>query len=319
MDDGAREPDPSQQDLPTSDRVDAEETLSPDRLRRIFVRAQMTEFVAEPFVVARAEGVHYWDVHGKKYLDALSGIYVAALGHSNTRVADAVKRQMDVLKLSTPMHGTNPMSIRLAHRLADIAPGDLNAVKLCSGGAEATETAIAIARQYHKLRGNATKYKIVSRYESWHGSTLGSLSASGLASRKTGTEPMAAGFAHVFPPTCYRCPFGKSYPVCGLTCATLIEDVIGLEGPETVAAIIGDVRGRGLFLGVEFVRDPVTKEPFNEPVGILIGKRALELGMLTRYDRHWLAIGPPLIITDDHADEIIAILDQSIRDVLAVV
>ena len=226
------------QDLPTSDLVDAQQTLSADYLHQIFVRAQMTDFVAEPFVVARAQGVHYWDVSGKKYLDALAGIYVAALGHSNKRVIDAVKRQMDVLNVSPPVHGTNSMSIRLANKLAEIAPGDLNAVKLCSGGSESTETAIAIARQYHKLRGNATKYKIISRYHSWHGSTLAALSASGVTARKIGTEPMAAGFVHVFPPTCYRCPFGKSYPSCDITCATLIEDVIEQEGPETVAAIV---------------------------------------------------------------------------------
>ena len=147
--------------LPTSDLVDPQQTTDPDYLRQVFVRAQMTEFTAEPFVVARAEGVYYWDVNGKRYLDALSGIYVTALGHSNQRVIDAVKRQMDVLNLSPPMHGTNPLAIRLANKLADLAPGDLNAVKFCPGGSESMETAITIARQYHKLRGAATKYKIV--------------------------------------------------------------------------------------------------------------------------------------------------------------
>ena len=454
-----------QEELPTSDLVDPLQTIDPDYLRQVFVRAQMTEFSANPFVMARAEGVHYWDVNGKRYLDALSGIYVAALGHGNRRVIDAVKRQMDVMTLSPPMHGTNPLAIRLANKLVEIAPGDLNAVKLCSGGSESTETAITIARQYHKLRGNAAKYKVLSRYHAWHGSTLGSLSASGVAARRVGTEPLAGGFVKVFPPTCYRCPFGKEYPSCDITCATLIEDVIQLEGPETVAAImvepightggiidppdeylpilreicdrhdvllifdeiitgigrtgemfaantfgvvpdmlcagkalasgyaqimavlmrqnvaetfwgdptknpgliaghtqegsppacaaalatlaeiekrdlcanarrvgerlldgleglrrhgiIGDIRGRGLFYGIEFVRDLESKQQFDGAIGTRIGKRALELGMLTRYDQHWLAIGPPLIITDDHADQIVAILDQSIADVLA--
>ena len=177
MSDKYNTPDPGQQDMPTSDQVDVPQMLSADYLRQIFVRAQMSDYVAEPFVMARAQGVHYWDVHGKKYLDALSGIYVTALGHSNTRVIEAVKRQMNVLNLSPPMHGTNSMAIRLANKLVDIAPGDLNAVKLCSGGSESTETAIAIARQYHKRQGDATRYKIISRYQSWHGSTLGALSA----------------------------------------------------------------------------------------------------------------------------------------------
>ena len=183
-------------DLPTSDQIDPVHSTTEDPLRQIFVRSQMTDFVQNPFVVAKADGVHYWDVNGKKILDGLSGIYVANLGHNNRRVIDAVKRQMDVMNFSPPMHGTNPLSIRLANKLAEVAPGDLDAVKLASGGSESTETAIAIARQYHKLRGNATKFKIVSRYQSWHGATLGALSASGLASRRSYTEPLAAGFVH---------------------------------------------------------------------------------------------------------------------------
>ena len=118
------------------------------------------------------------------------------------------------------------------------APGDLSTVKFQCGGAEVVEAAIKLARQYHKLTGSPGKYKIISRYQSWHGSTLGALSASGLKSRKTVNEPMAPGFIHVFPPTCYRCPFGKTYPDCGITCATIVEDVIGMEDPATVAAIL---------------------------------------------------------------------------------
>ena len=101
-----------------------------------------------------------------------------------------------------------------------------------------TEAAIKLARQYHRLTGNPGKYKIISRYMSWHGSTLGSLSASGLKGRKTVNEPLAPGFLHVFPPTCYRCPFGKTYPDCDITCATLISDVIEMEDPDTVAAVM---------------------------------------------------------------------------------
>jgi adenosylmethionine-8-amino-7-oxononanoate aminotransferase len=456
-----------QSELPTSDLIEPEQSVGERHLRQIFVRSQMTDFVKDPFVVARADGVHYWDVHGKKYLDALSGIYVASVGHNNRRVIDAVKRQMDVLNFSPPMHGTNPLSIRLANKLVEAAPGDLSAVKLASGGSESTETAISIARQFHKLRGQGTKYKIISRYQSWHGATLGALSASGVASRRAATEPLAGGFVHVFPPTCYRCPFGKSYPSCEMTCATLIEDVIEMEGPETVAAlmvepightggiidppeeylpllreicdrhgvllifdeiitgmgrtghlfaaetfgvvpdmlcvgkglaagyapifavllrehiantfwgdaksnpglvsghtfegnptacaaalaalaeveerdlcanarrmgerlrerleglrrhnIIGDIRGKGLFLGIEFVRNVETKEryPVEISIGNRIGRKALENGLLTRYDPHWIGLGPALIITEEHVDQIVDILDQSIAEVLA--
>ena len=434
-------------------------------LRQIFIRSQMQEFVENPLLMAKAEDVWYEDVDGKQYLDALSGIYVGSGGHSNQRGIDAVKKQLDTLSFSPPMHGSNPQAVRLANRLADLAPGDLSAVKLQSGGSEVTEAAIKMARQYHRLQGNGTKYKIISRYHSWHGSTMGSLSASGLASRRAVNEPLAPGFIHVFPPTCYRCPFGKEYPGCDLTCATLIEDVIRLEDPSTVAAvmvepightggiidppeeylptlrefcdrhnvllifdeiingagrtghmfaaetfgvvpdmvclgkgisggfaplsamicrkhiadafwgdpaenpgfveghtfegsplacaaglatideilerdllgncrrmgerlragleglnrhgIIGDIRGKGMFLGIEFVKDAATKEQFNPPIGQAIGKRALENGLLTRFDPHWLAVAPPLTVTEEQIDEILARLDQSISQVLA--
>src|SRR6185437_341118 len=118
--------------------------------------------------------------------------------------------------------------------LAELAPGDLSAVKFQCGGAEVTEAAIKLARQYHKLTGHPGKYKVISRYLSWHGSTMASMSASGLKSRKTVNEPLAAGFLKVFPPTCYRCPFGKTYG----DCAIIVEQVVDMEDPYTVAAIM---------------------------------------------------------------------------------
>ena len=225
------------------DLIAEAQTTEETFLRQIFVRDQMAEFTKQPIVMARADGVCYWDVHGKRYLDAISGIYVVSVGHNNRRIIDAIKQQLDVLAFSPPMHGTNPLAVQLANLLAELAPGDLSTVKFQCGGAEVVEAAIKLARQYHKLTGSPGKYKIISRYQSWHGSTLGALSASGLKSRKTVNEPMAPGFIHVFPPTCYRCPFGKNYPDCDITCATLIEDVIGMEDPSTVAASLVEPNG----------------------------------------------------------------------------
>src|SRR5881397_1848242 len=141
-------------------------------LRQIFVRDQMAEWSKHPLLMARAEGVHYWDVHGRRYLDALSGIYTVSVGHNNRRVIEAIRRQLDTLHFSPPMHGSNPVAVQLANLIAEIAPGDLNTVKFESAGSEVTEAAIKLARQYHRLTGNPGKYKILSRYLSWHGSTL---------------------------------------------------------------------------------------------------------------------------------------------------
>src|SRR5438874_8808445 len=130
-------------------------------LRQIFVRDQMAEWSKQPLIMSRAEGVHYWDVNGKKYLDALSGIYVVAVGHGNRRVIEAMHRQLETLHFSPPMHGTNPVAVQLANLLAELAPrtspslgdGPGWTVKFQCGGAEVTEAAIKLARQYHKLTG----------------------------------------------------------------------------------------------------------------------------------------------------------------------
>src|SRR6516165_10917102 len=225
------------------DLISEAQTTEEQFLRHIFVRDQMAEWTKNPLIMARAEGVYYWDVSGKRYLDALSGIYVVSVGHANRRVLEALRKQLETLHFSPPMHGTNPLAVQLANRLSELAP-EYNheqagwTVKFQCGGSEVTEAAIKLARQYHKLTGSPGKYKIIARYQSWHGSTMGSLSASGLKSRKTVNEPLAPGFLHVFPPTCYRCPFGKAYPECGITCASLVNDVIDFEDPSTVAAIL---------------------------------------------------------------------------------
>ncbi|MGH9677682.1 MAG: aspartate aminotransferase family protein, partial [Candidatus Acidiferrum sp.] len=220
------------------DLITEEQTSEEAFLRHIFVRDQMMEWSKTPLIMARADGVWYWDTSGKRYLDALSGIYTVSVGHNNRRVIDAIHRQLDQLHFSPPMHGTNPVAVQLSNLLAELAPGDLSVVKLQSGGSEVIEAAIKLARQFHRLTGAAGKYKILSRYQSWHGSTMGALSASGLKSRKSVNEPLAPGFIHVFPPTCYRCPFDKNYPECGVTCARLIENVLRMEDADTVAAIM---------------------------------------------------------------------------------
>jgi adenosylmethionine-8-amino-7-oxononanoate aminotransferase len=450
------------------DLIAEAQTTEAKFLRHIFVRDQMHEWSKAPLIMARADGVCYWDVSGKRYLDALSGIYTVSVGHNNRCVIDAIHRQLDTLHFSPPMHGTNPVAVQLANLLAELAPGDLSAVKFECGGSEVTEAAIKLARQYHRLTGSPGKYKVISRYQSWHGSTMGALSASGLKSRKTVNEPLAPGFLHVFPPTCYRCPFGKNYADCGITCATLVDSVIAMEDPDTIAAImvepightggiidpppeylpilreicdrhnvllifdeiitglgrtghlfaaetfgvipdvictakglsggfvplsamicrepiadafwgpvsenpgfveghtfegnpvscaagiavlreivendlcgnarnrgeqlragfrrladkygvIGDIRGKGLLQGIEFVRNTKTNEPFppDAEFGLRVGRRALVNGLLCRFDPNWLAFGPALTVTAEQLDEMLALLDKSLAEVLA--
>ena len=196
----------------------------PDTLKHIVIDfKQMKEFAHKPLIMERADGVRYWDVDGKSYLDGLSGIFVVNIGHNNRRVIEAMKAQLDKIAFAPPLHGTNTPAVQLAARIAEITPGDLNTVKLLNSGSEATEAAMKLAHQYHVQSGNPNKFKVISRYYGYHGATMGALAATGTTKRKWMFEPFAPGFVKVQPPHCYRCPYDLSYPQCGVLCATIVR------------------------------------------------------------------------------------------------
>jgi adenosylmethionine-8-amino-7-oxononanoate aminotransferase len=200
----------------------------------------MRSFSQEPLVFTRGEGVRLFDAEGKAYWDGLSGIFVVNAGHGNTRIIEAVQRQAAQLSFHPPLGGTSEPALELGRLLTQIAPPNLTGVKFLNSGSEATETAVKLARQYYRLIGKPEKRKVISRYRSWHGSTLAALSASGTSESKTPFEPLMPDFLHVLPPYCYRCPFDASYPGCALTCARVLERTIVAEGPETVAVVMVD-------------------------------------------------------------------------------
>ena len=436
-------------------------------IERIFLDfMQMKEFSKSPLVIKKAQGVWYEDVKGKKYLDGLSGVFVVNVGHGNRRIIDAMKEQLEEVTFGPPLHSTNPKAIELVKLLSSVTPGDLHTFKLFSGGSESTEAAMKLARQYHRQTGNPHKYKVIARYEGYHGATMGALAASGVTKRRSAFEPFGPGYIHVFPPTCYRCPYGLEYPDCAVLCASMVEKVIKQEDPSTVSAIIlepigntggiitppaeylrilreiadkyevllifdevltgfgrtgsmfaaqtfgvtpdiicmgkgmssgytpiggiafsdriaepfygtaeqnvqfnhghtfggnplsaaaavanvseivdrdlskmareggqhvwkrlqeleslgvvGEVRGKGLLIGVEFVKDPKTKEQFPDSVnfGMRVGKKALGKGLILRYDPHWIAFAPPLIIGKQEVDQMMDIFAESVRETL---
>lgn len=218
---------------------DLTQYATPEMLRHMLLDfQQMKSYVHDPIVMARAEDIYYWDVQGKRYIDGISGIFTVNVGHANARVRAALHTQIDALCFAPPLHATNVPAVQLANLLVDIAPGDLNTVKLLSGGSEATEVAMKMARQYHRQTGHPLKFKVVSLYGGYHGATLGALSATGLPQRKAIFEPTLTGFVKAMPPSCYACPFHLEYPSCGMTCVEQIDQIIELEGTETVAAVI---------------------------------------------------------------------------------
>ena len=219
--------------------MNAEQLTAPESLRRLVLDLrQMETFIEDPLVVQKADGVWYEDVNGRRILDGLSGIFTVNAGHGNRRIIEAIKDQLDTLAFAPPLHATSPPAIELVQRLAEVTPEDLNTIKLLSGGSEATEAAMKLARQYHRQTGNPGKFKVISRFHGYHGATMGALSATGTRRRKTMFEPTLHGFLHVHPPTCYRCPYEKTFPDCEVFCARTVEDLIELEGAETIAALI---------------------------------------------------------------------------------
>lgn len=191
-------------------------------------------------VMREAKGATIVDGAGKEYLDAYAGLWNVNVGYGRQEITDAVTRQISTLPYY-PHTRANEPAARLAEKLAEILPGDLQYVFYSNSGSEANETAIKIARQYARQQyPGENRYKIISRYQAYHGFTYGAMSATGQVPRRRKFEPLAPGFIHVSPPYCYRCPIKLEYPSCRLACVEEFEEVIQREGPDTVAAIIAE-------------------------------------------------------------------------------
>lgn len=198
---------------------------------------QNLDFIENPLILKSAKGLYYWDVDGKKYFDAIGGIFVASLGHGHPRIIEAMRKQSEIMTFAPPLHGVADITLDFVEKLGSVTPGNLNYVKPYSGGSESTESAMKFARQYFKQTGHPGKYKFISRYQGYHGSTFGAMSASGTGTRKTKFEPQMAGFLKVPNPNQLRDRF-SSWEQCNQFAARMFEDVIINEDPETVAGII---------------------------------------------------------------------------------
>lgn len=188
-------------------------------------------------VIVRGEGPYVWDSNGKRYLDGLSGLFLVQVGHGRQEIVSAAAKQASELAYFPLWSYAHAPGIELAERLANIAPGDINRVFYTTGGAEAVESAWKLARQYFKAVGKPTKFKVISRNISYHGTTLGALSITGLAGIKAAYEPLVPGAFKVANTNRYRCVDCANEPSCNLHCADDIERMIEYEGPDTVAAV----------------------------------------------------------------------------------
>ena len=189
-------------------------------------------------VAVRGQGVWIWDQKDTRYLDACAGANVTAIGHGVKSVAEAAKTQAESIAYVPGVHFLNERSLELSRRLIEMAPPGFSRVMLLSGGSEAMENAFKIARQYHVIRGSASRYRFISRWQGFHGNTVMMDAAGGHSGRRTIYTPMLPGVPHIVPACCYRCPFDKSYPTCGISCAEDLERVVKQEGAEYIAAFV---------------------------------------------------------------------------------
>jgi adenosylmethionine-8-amino-7-oxononanoate aminotransferase len=185
-------------------------------------------------VIVRGEGCYVWDEHGRRYLDGLSALFCVNVGHGRAELADAAARQMRQLDFYTNWSYAHPPAIELAARIAQLAPGDLNRVFFTSGGSEAVESALKLARNYHRTRGEGTRYKVIAREIAYHGTSMGALSATGVTDLRAQFEPLTPGGCHVPNTNSYRWPDDRD----PLWPADAIEQRILFESPDTVSAVI---------------------------------------------------------------------------------
>jgi adenosylmethionine-8-amino-7-oxononanoate aminotransferase len=192
----------------------------------------------EPPIIVRGEGCYLEDSNGKRYLDALAGLFAVQVGYSyGEEMGQAALEQMRELPFYTNWSYAHPRAIELAHEIAQLAPGDLNRVFFVSGGSEAVESAWKLARQYHQARGER-RWKAVGRRLAYHGTTMGALSINGIASLRAPFEPLVPDTIHVRNTNRYHRPANETEEEFTAFLLEDLDSAIEQAGPETVAMVL---------------------------------------------------------------------------------
>ena len=220
----------------TAVRSYSSQSLSERARRHLWMH--FTRLGADPHaplpIIVSGDGCYVHDAEGKRYLDGLSALYCVNVGHGRAELAEAAATQLRELDFFTTWSYAHPRAIELAERIAGLTPGDCNRVFFTSGGSEAVESALKLARAYHRMHGKGQKIKTIAREIAYHGTTLGALSVTGITEVRAPFEPLAPGGCHVPNTNAYRWPAGRD----PLWAAEAIAERIEFEGPDTVAAVI---------------------------------------------------------------------------------
>lgn len=197
------------------------------------------QFKANPRLLARAEGMHYWTADGRQILDGTSGMWCVNAGHGRKEITEAVSRQIATMEYAPPFQMGHPSSFELANRLVKLAPGDLDHVFLANSGSEAVDTALKIAINYHHLRGEGTRQRLIGREKGYHGVGFGGVSVGGMVNNRKTFGAMLPGvdhLRHTF--DLEHNAFSRGLPEWGAHLADDLERLVALHDASTIAAVI---------------------------------------------------------------------------------
>lgn len=194
---------------------------------------------ARPIVLVRGEGARVWDQYGTSYIDALSGLFAVNVGYDRQEIVEAIANQLKAIPFVSAFSFPSLPQIELAGKLAEItSTGAQSRAFFVTGGSEAVETALKLAKAYQRKRGFRDRTKVIARRVAYHGTTMGALSVNGITNVRNGFGPLVPGARHVSVPYRYRCQYCATAQACCGACVDEVEHLIEFEQPETIAAII---------------------------------------------------------------------------------
>ena len=220
-------------------------------------------YYEQPMVIDHGEGMYVWDDQGNRYLDCFGGVLTVSVGHANPAVNRAIHEQVDKVSHTSTLYVNKPAA-ELAAKIAQIAPGKLNSSFFTNSGTEADETAMLLARLY------TGRQEIIALRHAYHGRSMLAMSAAGHSTWRHGGTAVA-GIKHAYAPYCYRCPFGLTYPDCGVKCAQDVEDLILTTTDGKIAAFIAEpILGVGGFIVPPKEYFPIVTDIIHRYGGIFI-------------------------------------------------
>jgi adenosylmethionine-8-amino-7-oxononanoate aminotransferase len=208
------------------------------------------------------KGIYLYDQEGRQYIDFSGSPLACCLGHGDQRITRAVTEQMKKVSICFTTYWINEREGELAERILRRAPSNLTRCQFLNSGSEATESAIKLARQYHLEKGSPEKHMVVSRWQSYHGMTLGALAVTGFSSRRAKFTPLFKSWPKIGAPLCYRCPYDLTYPDCEIRCARALDEIINQVGAQYISAFLAEPIGGAASAGMVPVPEyyPIIRE-----------------------------------------------------------